>query len=908
MGRESELAVIDAFLRDGEAGLQTLLIVGEAGIGKSTLWQEAARLARERGLVVLAARPAETEASLAFTGLADLLAGVGADVFERLPPPQRRALDVALLRAEADPSPGRRLVGTALYSVLSLLASAGPILLALDDAQWLDPPSSGALEFALRRLGDAQVRVLLSIRASAAQPVFVSALDDRAMRDVVLGPLSVGALQRIIADRLGVTFPRPTLVKLATASNGNAFYALEIARLLSSRTAVETSTRLPVPDDLRALVEARIARLPHTTRDALLRASALARPTSALVDVAALEPAEEAELVTTHIDGAIHFTHPLFASAVYGSASARDRSRAHRELAAAVGDPEERAHHLALAATSPDEVTAAALVEAAGQARARGAPDSAVELAQLAVRLTPSGSERTDERRFALAEHLLIAGNAPRAAEVLEKLTATVDGGELRVRALLMLADIEYWQAGESAAVRVGEAALAAATDPLLRARCLAQIAMHAGTSDLPRAAESARESLMLLEGQPGADPSIVSLALSARVRADLFLGRGLDRDAAERASALETQATSLPPAVDTRIDFKLGQWLRYVDDFAGSRRSLLAAEHAASEEGDESSLANILLNRTLLECWSGDWETAADLADQTQLLFALTGVPAESSSIWRAYVDAHFGRTEAVRAAAARAIDTGEPVVRMLWQRTLGLAELAAGDAAAADRHFAEAVAALETMGFLEPAVWRIDGDAIEAAVGSDNLDRAEALLARFEPAAERSAIPWSLAVSARCRALVLAARGETRKASGVLADALAAHERSPVPFEHARTLLVHGQVLRRLKQKREARHSLDRAVAIFGDLGAARWVARAHDELKRTTTRAAPDDLSETELRIARLAASGMTNDAIAADAFVSRKTVEANLSRAYRKLGIRSRAQLARALDARDEAAIS
>jgi len=242
-----------------------------------------------------------------------------------------------------------------------------------------------------------------------------------------------------------------------------------------------------------------------------------------------------------------------------------------------------------------------------------------------------------------------------------------------------------------------------------------------------------------------------------------------------------------------------------------------------------------------------------------------------------------------------------------MLWARSLGLAELAAGEPVAADRHFGVALAALAEMGFREPAVWRIDGDAIEAALAVGDRERAEALLAAFEASAARSRIPWSLAVSARCRGLALAGDGRPGEAVHVLERALVEHEGSPVPFELARTLLVHGQVLRRLKQKRDARVSLERAVAIFDELGAAPWAERARADLRRTAARASGEDLTETELRIARLAAAGLTNEAIAADVFVSRKTVEANLSRAYRKLGIRSRAQLGRALDAREEAAI-
>jgi DNA-binding NarL/FixJ family response regulator len=238
-----------------------------------------------------------------------------------------------------------------------------------------------------------------------------------------------------------------------------------------------------------------------------------------------------------------------------------------------------------------------------------------------------------------------------------------------------------------------------------------------------------------------------------------------------------------------------------------------------------------------------------------------------------------------------------------MLWGRTLGLAELAAGDTAHAAEHLADALAALGEMGFREPAVWRVEGDAIEAAVANGDLEQAEAVLARFERAAARSRIPWSLAVSARSRGLVLAARGDVEQARAALERAISDHARSPAPFELGRTLLVHGRTLRRLKQKRAARDALEQAAAIFAGLGAVPWAERAADELSRTAARAAPDRLSATEYSIARLAAAGLTNDAIAAEVMLTRKTVEANLSRAYRKLEIRSRAQLARALDARD-----
>jgi DNA-binding NarL/FixJ family response regulator len=899
VGREPELAAVEELLGNSEGSVAALEIVGQPGIGKTTVWQEAVRRGEARGLPVVAARPAESEARLAFAALADLLAGVGDEILAPLPSPQRNAIDVALLRTDAARGPSRRLVGTALLSILRELARRGPILLAVDDAQWLDPPTAAALEFAVRRLESAPLRIVVSLRSDAVRPGFIESIDATRLRRLPVGPLSVAALQRIIVDRLGVALPRPVLVRLTEASGGNAFYALERGGRLAPRGAAR-SPPLPVPDDLRTLVALRIASLPSATRGALLEASALGRRHRGDVDTNALAPAERAGLVTIAGDGQISFTHPLFAAAVYGAASPAELRAVHSRLAEAVGDLEERSRHLALAATAPDHEVARVLDAAAQNARARGAPDSAAELTELALRLTEDAAE-TDERRLALADHLHLAGDFQRASAILEDLASSCRG-DMRARALLALADIEYWRAGETVAVAHAEEALHEATEPLLRARCEAAIAMWAGTSDLERASDAARAALDLLGGTEDADPSLVALALGARVRADLFLGQGFDRTSAERALGLEAPAP--PAAVDTRIVFKLGQWLRYVDDFDGARRHLDLAETAAVDEGDDSSLSNILLNRTLLECWSGNWKLASELADRTHEQFSLTGVDMSGSTIWRAYVDAHLGR--AVDARAAAKLD--EPVVQMLWGRILGLADLAAGNYTDATTHLGAAVAARQRIGFREPAIWRIEGDAIEAAVGAGDVNGARTVLVALEAAAARSEIPWSRAVAARCRGLVLAADGDVAGAADALDRALGEHDACPMPFELARTLLVAGQVRRRLKQKRQARELLARAAELFDRLGAQPWGERAQEEHARTATRTGSADVTPTELRIARLAASGLTNDAIAAEVFVSRKTVEANLGRVYRKLGIKTRAQLARALDAREQQAIS
>jgi DNA-binding NarL/FixJ family response regulator len=903
VGRESELRAVETLLRSERP--RAVAIVGEPGIGKTTLWQAAVEDARAQGARVLIARPTESEARLAFAGLADLLADVPDELFARLPEPQRVGLDVALLRAASARPPERRVVGAGFLTLLRALAAESEVVCAIDDLHWLDASSAAVVEFALRRLGEEPVRGLFSVRAAELARGPIPALErDLQVEHLELGPLSVAALHRVLMQELGRTFPRPTLVRIAQAAGGNPLYAIEIARELDRRGEHDISGRVPVPQGLDALVRARVRALPAEARDALLRAAVAARPDTATIDPVDLAPAEEAGLVRVEVDGRIEFVHPLFASAVYSAAPAARLREAHRAVADLARDPEERARHLALAAPGPDAGVVRELQAAARHARMRGSPDSAAELTGLALRLLPANASARPELQLELAEQLHLASDFPAARALLEELRTTLQPGDLRARALLTLVEIDYWGSGESAATALAEEALADARDPVLKARCHVVVAGYAGTVDLAKAAASAREALALLEGVPAPDPGLVAAALSARVRTDLFLGDGFDRETAMRALALEESG---PPAtVDTRVVFKLGQWLRYIDDLDGARARLEEAEQQAREEGDESSLANILLNRVIVATWAGDLAGATELAERMLDAFGQHGVGPEAGQLWRTYVDAYAGRVESVREAAAKT-DPGEPMVAAIWSRCVGLAELAAGETASADRHLTEALEVFERIAFREPAIWRVDGDAIEAALGVGDLERAQGLLARFEERAARSRIPWSLAVSARCRGLVLAARGELDAAAEALEGALAEHERCPMPFERARTLLVQGRLQRRLKRKRQARLSLEEARELFAGQGAETWLARVDDELGRVAVRRAPEELSATELRIARLAADGLSNQAIAEQVFVSVKTVESNLKRAYRKLDISSRAQLARALDRGDAQAI-
>ena len=914
LGRDAELGRIEAWLAvgSGPAGPQLVLVIeGEPGIGKTTLWAEATGRARDAGWHVLSCRPAASDAGLPHVGLADLLRSIPDDAFARLPAPQRRALGVALLREEAggiDLDP--RAVGTGLTALLRLVAGDGPLMLAVDDAQWLDPASARALAFALRRLDDTELRLVAAVRTEgpAGQrtggfPAVESALDRQAITRIEVGPLTVAAIHQMFARTLGTSFARPVLVRIHRAAGGNPFYALEIGREMQRLGVPPPSQPLPVPGDHRDLALLRLKRLPRATRDVLARVAAMARPSTADLDLDALAPAEVAGIVRVHPGGRAEFSHPLFASAVYSSLPEASRRRLHRDLAERAASPEERARHLALAADGPDEATAAALDEAASAAAAHGAADVAVELTELARNLTPPGDTATLVRRETeLAERRYFAGDPTGARHELERSLASLPAGEDRARVLLELGSLRWVQGESEQGQALMSQALGESATPALRARIHSRIAAQSDDADIAVAHGEAALALLAEDD----DPLLYCFALQNLALFRLYSGRGADHAAVEKSMELQRDVAAWEMSTVPAF------WARNFDDFGTARQRFEDILRAFREQGDEATVSGVLTHLARIEMMTGHMDRARalvaealDLAEQTEqetyLQMALC-----AKGQWCAQA----GELAGARAACGEILDRlgthPDLILEGMARAVLGLVELSAGNLTEADRQLIRADEIEEWAHNREPATNRFHGDHAEAVIGLGDLDRAEVLVRRMEQRAEALPRPWILAVSARSRGLLSAARGDLGQALAGYQRALAAHETLDMPGELGRTLLALGRLHRRRNERQRAQECLGRAAAVFDAAGAPRWAALAREELGRAQgRRGSANRLTPTELQVAELAGAGLRNSEIAARMFLSGKTVEANLSRIYRKLGVRSRTELAAKIPAQGTA---
>ena len=905
------------FLVAGSSMPQALVIDGEAGIGKTTLFDATSTKARERGFAIFWCRPAAAEAAFSFAALADLLSPVLPEGLERLPGPQRRALAAALLLDELEGSaPDKRAIAFGVYQLLRERGGS-PLLIGVDDVQWLDAASASVLSFALRRLAAAPAAILVARRSSGGEPAPLGldrTLPSEQLRRLRLGPLSLGATHRLLRERVGVSFPRPTLVQLHETSGGNPFYALELGRALEqSGRRAGASERLTVATSISGLVSARLAALSKDVREVLEPVALLSQPTVSIVEAVTSDPTTvhgrlrtaEAAAVVELDDGRVRFNHPLLAACVEAELDPRRRRSLHRRLAELVGDPEQRARHLALGANGPSGEVAKQLESASAIAALRGASVAAAELAELSVSLTPgdAGEQVLRRRQLLAADHHYASGDAKRSRAILERLLDQLPAGSERAKVLRRLGEYSPNDLEKSERL-LEQAFLEAASDPRLQAEIVTPRVSTAALRHGPAVAVQLARNLARVVEDSG-DPVLLAMFLAELSFSELLSTEGLTPGVLERALELEQYVGPLPsPTTPTLID---GVRLMYADEHASARETLQRAHDAAVTRGSESGRDRALQFLTLLECRAGDWRRADEYAEELLQAGEQWGLELEGApTLWlRALVDAYLGRLDQARARAtegvARSRAWNEQTFLARNLAVLGLIDLFTGDYPAAAETLGPLVRRRQESGAGEPSGFPPRELAIEALIAVGDLDEARVQLAWLEEAARRRATLWPLAMGARCRGLLQAAEGDLEAALASCEQALKVHERMRVPFERARTLLIYGTILRRAKRRHAAREAIEEALSIFELLPAPVWAEKARAEHARIGGRAAAGGgLTPSERRIAEVVAEGKTNKEAAAAMFISVHTVEDALKRIYRKLGVRSRTEMSRRLN--------
>ena len=929
IGRARELAAIEHVLDSVGDGPTGLLLEGDAGIGKTTLFEATVGAAKGRSWRVLTSRPTPGDAGLSFAGLIDLFDGIDGAIFAELPAPQRRSLEVALLRREGDERTEPGGVSVAALHVIRALARVQPVLLAIDDLQWLDRPTVRTIEFAARRLRVDPVVLLLSQRpdsspvrppdsaagsAAPAVEAMTAAIGDGAMTQLRVGPLSIQETYYLLHERLGLTLGHPALVRVHEASGGNPLFALELARaLIETAGRVVPGRPLPVPDRLNDLLRRRLERLPARTRRVLLGVAAMAAPTLGELRRAfdlppvphvpdELERAERAGLVEIH-GTVLRFSHPLLASAVYAAATPSEQRRLHGRLAEVADDPEVRARHLALSTVEPDEAVAAVLDRAVASATARGATDVAAEFAENAFALTPAGQNGAHRRALAAGSLAVAAGDHVRGRELFERALPTARTGAERAEALLRLAEVaEPLRAGIELCDQAlrEEAGDGGGLDGSLASRLHR---VRAGLSyfigNVSDAREHAEVGVRLAESV--GDPTALAMATAEFGHWTFCGGGGVQRELFDRAVDLDPSPGAYAPRSH------LAKVLMDAGELGEARPMLERLLVEAASVGDLQAAATHELHLAELEVWAGNWSIALDHADESLLLRQHVDRLAAPRYV-RAMALACLGRVDAARAEAATGLAEAERmddvVFRMQNLHVLGFIELSAERYGAAHAHLGPAVDLLRPRWNREFGDCHFVPDEIEAVIALGELARARDLVAWMEEVGRTTGRAWTLATGRRCRALLLAAEGDLEAASHELGRALAEHERVPMPLELGRTLLVDGIVQRRRRHRAAAQATLRRAWELFERLGATAWAERAGRELARIGDRSGPQrDLTPVEARVASLVAEGRTNREIADRLFVSPKTVEATLTHVYRKLDIRTRAELAAAISRPD-----
>jgi DNA-binding CsgD family transcriptional regulator/tetratricopeptide (TPR) repeat protein len=917
-GRDAETAEICAFLAAAAGTPSAVAIAGDIGIGKTVVWKHVL-LAACAGARVLSCSPAQAESPLAFAALDDLFGGVIKEVIAELPEARRQAVGAVLLHGRSGlpgadpghPEPEQQLLARGILDVLRVLSADRPLVLAVDNAHWLDRPSAAVLGFCIRRLQHEAVSIVVTLRDEGERglPGLGRDLPSGAFLHVRLGPLSPGAISQILQSRLGATFGKYTLARLYEACAGNPFYALESARALLERGhTCPAGEPLPVPDVLGDLVRHRVRGMTGDTLRIGRLIAASADPREHVILAAhggqeswvALDKAIDDGIIERDGD-ALRFTHCLLRPVLYGEMTRGERRDVHRLLAAHAGETAERAWHLALSAEGPSDEIAATLDAAAERAAAGGEPVTAAVLEEQAVRLTPSAQARQRrDRALRAGDYHFRAGELTRSRELIESALASWPADAGRAALLIRLAAIHYHRSGWARAEQtLGQALAQAPHDPELRAHAEQDLAVTQLTAgDLAAASHWAEASLR--SAGRAARPGLVAQSLARVAMVEFLQGNGIRADLLDQAEGLAEAPDECPSMLSPSLARAV--ILKWGDRLAEARLRFADGYRQAAGRGDQVSLPFLLYHFSELECWAGNWDAAAEYARKAgQLASENQQRSMKPAALYAlALILAHRGHTDHATELAAEALTacerSGNIALRSSVLSVLGFIAVSLGDHQAAHTHLGDAAKAAAGAGLAEPCLARFLPDEIEAlaVLGQASLARSYAeVLQERGRSLDR---PWALATAARCRAHLASVEGDHDGAQAACNEALAAHDRLPMPFELGRTLLVKGMIERRARRKSAAAASFGRALATFEHLGAPLWAGKARQELTGTAARPLAGGLTPTEHRVADLIAQGRSNREVARVMFVTENTVQTHARHIFQKLGVRSRTELA------------
>ncbi len=864
-----------------ERGPGGLVVTGEPGLGKSALWEHAAELATERGAAVLRATPGESEQRHSFGVLHDLFRDTDLDD-HRLREPVRESVAAVLLREAVTSPVDPQLVEVGVHDLLADLAGDRQVVVCVDDAQWADSGSVQALTFAARRLDRASVQFLLTRRTGFSRTTLEAALARRDLRQVEPRPLSVQETARVLRHDLDLMLNPRVLRLVHQQSGGNPLFVLEIGRALLQRGIPDAGQPLGVPGEMADVLGLRVRDLPDDQRTVLLAVALDGQLSSSdLVALAGLEPVERAvhgRLVTVSEGGRARPWHPLLAAAARETATPVGRQEMHRRLAEVVSRPEHRVRHLALAAAQPDEELAAALSESARLVGDRGATETALELAELALARTPEGSQTRTGRVLDLANRMAVVNETQRLTDLLETEIERMPHGSERGRALLMLLN-GVWESVGHAQVLVDRALAECGEDPLIRGRALEARSFIAGGISVSSAAQCmawAEEAIEL-----GAHEEH-EWSLLSRARSWCLVRSGRPPEPAEgeplwKRLIWRGELAAAEQAVRDRIG---------------------AAEEAGRFQESESYWERLF---DVLER-SGRVREARKFLD-TLLDVDLSANEATTLEVMQAVVAVRYGDVPTAREWASLAREHAERFGDV-WNRleadhVLAVADLQSGEPEGAETRLRGVFDHVVAAGLLEPGTFPVAPDLVEAMALQGRHDDALEVTAWLEQISADQEHPWGRAMSERSRVLVGLLDGSVPPQDASVRTTAVADALTTLGLLHdaARAHLVIGSALRRQRQWGLARDHLESAEARFEKLGADGWSVTVRGELSRVGGRrpAAAGALTPTELEVSRLAGEGLANKTIARRLNVSIGTVETHLTRAYAKLGVRSRAQL-------------